>query len=240
MFLQHNHYISQNDNIYDPPDDLKNIITESNLSEILNKTIKADIIILPIIFPLADNTDAAAFTFLIDNNNRPILGIVELRPNYDFSLKNSEKFLSLLLLHEITHVLVFSPSLYSLFQTNPNTKIFDFEIINGINRTKICTPKVVQAAQKHFNCSSISGIELENQGSNGTLGAHWEARIMLGDYMIAIDYPEIVLSDITLSLFEDSGWYSVNYYTGGLFRFGKNMGCSFFKFILHIKWRNKI
>ena len=219
-------YIS-NENIYDPPDDLKNIITESNLPEILNKTIKADIIILPIIFPLAEDIDAAAFTFLIDNTYRPILGIVELRPNYNFSLKNSEKFLSLLLLHEITHVLVFSPSLYSLFQTEPNTKIFDYEIINGINRTKICTPKVVQAAQKHFNCSSISGIELENQGSNGTIGAHWEARIMLGDYMIAIDYPEIVLSDITLSLFEDSGWYSVNYYTGGLFRFGKNMGCSF-------------
>jgi hypothetical protein len=50
---------------------------------------------------------------------------------------------------------------------------------------------------------------------------------MLGDYMISSDYPEIVISDITLALFEDSGWYSVNYYTGGLFRFGKNMGCEF-------------
>jgi hypothetical protein len=50
---------------------------------------------------------------------------------------------------------------------------------------------------------------------------------MLGDYMISTDYPEIVISDISLALFEDSGWYKVNYYTGGLFRFGKGQGCKF-------------
>ena len=46
--------------------------------------------------------------------------------------------------------------------------------------------------------------------------------------MIATDYPEIVISDITLAVFEDSGYYKVNYYTGGLFRFGKGEGCNFF------------
>ena len=50
---------------------------------------------------------------------------------------------------------------------------------------------------------------------------------MLGDYMIGTDYGEIVISEITLALFEDSGWYKVNYYTGGLFRFGKGKGCGF-------------
>ena len=37
----------------------------------------------------------------------------------------------------------------------------------------------------------------------------------------------MVISDITLALFEDSGWYKVKYYTGGLFRYGKNQGCDF-------------
>jgi len=46
--------------------------------------------------------------------------------------------------------------------------------------------------------------------------------------MIATDYPEIVISDISLAVFEDSGFYKVNYYTGGLFRFGKGEGCNFF------------
>ena len=68
---------------------------------------------------------------------------------------------------------------------------------------------------------------MENQGGKGSVGSHWEARYMLGDYMISTDYSEIVISDITLAYFEDTGFYKVNYYTGGLFRFGKNKGCSF-------------
>ncbi len=46
--------------------------------------------------------------------------------------------------------------------------------------------------------------------------------------MISTDYPDVAISDITLALFEDSGFYKVNYYSGGLFKFGKNKGCSFF------------
>ena len=38
---------------------------------------------------------------------------------------------------------------------------------------------------------------------------------------------EMAISEITLALLEDSGWYKVNYYTGGLMRFGKNKGCQF-------------
>jgi hypothetical protein len=51
---------------------------------------------------------------------------------------------------------------------------------------------------------------------------------MLGDYMISTDYPDVTISDLTLALFEDTGFYKVNYYSGGLFKFGKNKGCSFF------------
>ncbi len=52
---------------------------------------------------------------------------------------------------------------------------------------------------------------------------------MLGDYMISANYAETALSDITLALFEDSGFYKVNYYSGNLFQFGKNKGCEFFE-----------
>ena len=47
--------------------------------------------------------------------------------------------------------------------------------------------------------------------------------------MIGEDYSEVVMSDMTLAFLEDLGYYEVNYYTGGLFRFGKNQGCSFFQ-----------
>ena len=38
---------------------------------------------------------------------------------------------------------------------------------------------------------------------------------------------EIVISEFTLALLEDSGYYKANYYTGGLMQFGKNKGCDF-------------
>ena len=64
----------------------------------------------------------------------------------------------------------------------------------------------------------------------GSALSHWEQRILLGDYMGAVIYQEeMVISEITLALLEDSGWYKINYYTGGLMRFGKNKGCDFMK-----------
>jgi len=50
---------------------------------------------------------------------------------------------------------------------------------------------------------------------------------MLGDFMIGESYDENYISEITIALFEDSGWYKANYFTGGLFRYGKNKGCDF-------------
>ena len=58
----------------------------------------------------------------------------------------------------------------------------------------------------------------------------WEKRILLGDYMNEIIYPEDqAISEITLAVLEDSGNYKANYYTGGLMRYGKNKGCKFLR-----------
>ena len=46
--------------------------------------------------------------------------------------------------------------------------------------------------------------------------------------MRSTEYFDTTISDITLALFEDSGYYQVNYYSGGLFKFGKNEGRNFF------------
>jgi len=117
----------------------------------------------------------------------------------------------MLFLHEMTHVLVFSNLLFNEFQNENNNDIITYKVINGINRTFLSTPKVIEYAKKHFNCDNITGIELENQESDeNNIGNHWEARIMLGDYMISEQYEESVISDITLAVFEDSGWYQVN------------------------------
>ncbi len=180
---------------------------------------------------LGSNVQAAAtYCGLESKTHRPLVGYVLINSSLDLStMENSEEYLKLLFFHEITHVLVFHPSLWEKHYIPVlNGENFTMKKeINGVNRTLITSPNVLKAAKKHFGCSEIEGIELENQGGSGTSGSHWESRVMLGDYMIGFDYSEIYLSEITLGLFNDSGWYRVNDYTGGLFRHGKNQKCDF-------------
>ena len=195
--------------------------------------ISTDLLIFPRIaneHELDESVLANASPLQIENKyNRPIIGIVNINPNIDFSLGNSIDFLQSILLHEFTHILGFSYSLFDYFPGGLNNTIFvkkDTRL--GLNRTYVKTKKLIETAKKYFNCDRIDGIELENQGGGGTAGSHWEARILLGDYMNGNLYPiEQVISEFTLALLEDSGWYKINYYTGGLMRYGKHQGCAF-------------
>ena len=184
-----------------------------------NFLINNDLIIFPSFSQnLSETTIAAATYCLYDKDTyQPYFGILHINPNIDFSKKNTKRYIKTVLLHEITHILVFHPNLFK--------KLGIVKTVNSVSY--INSSKVLRKARQHFNCPSLTGVALENQGGSGSLGSHWEARYMLGDYMISTDYMDTVISDITLALFEDSGFYQVNYYSGGLFKFGKNQGCSF-------------
>ena len=168
---------------------------------------------------------------LDSQTNRPLVGLltISIDETY-FSQRRVVEYFKLVLLHELTHALGF---LYTMFPYFPNgtegtyTKAY----IRGQERTIIKTKKVVEIAKKYFACSDIKGVELEDQGGQGSALSHWEQRILLGDYMGAVIYQEeMVVSEFTLALLEDTGWYKINYYTGGLMRFGKNKGCDFINY----------
>ena len=176
-----------------------------------------------IIFPqfdsdLGSNVLAAAAPCIVTNSNRPYGGVLYINTNLNFNKGNTNQYLKNILLHEITHVLVFHPIFFNYFNMNTTE--------NGISFIK--STKVLEKSREYFNCSSLTKIPLEDYGDEKSAGSHWESRYMLGDYMISTDYPDAAISDITLALFEDTGLYKVNYYTGGLFKFGKNKGCEFF------------
>ncbi|KAK6045032.1 hypothetical protein COOONC_17463 [Cooperia oncophora] len=42
----------------------------------------------------------------------------------------------------------------------------------------VVTPKVRQEARYYFNCPTLEGAEIEDQGGPGTMGAHWEKRVL--------------------------------------------------------------
>ena len=226
-----------------------NIITQEDLTEWgfktdnINKSllknnagVDADLIVLLKIIEtgeenlLLDNENASfSNKFILDekNKNRPLVGVIYINTNLDVDKGNFDIFLKSIFLHELTHILGFH---YDLFQYFPGglekTIKTENEVRRNIQKKFITTPKVLEFAKKYFNCKEITGVELENQHNNKW--SHWEARILLGEYMTSDPYtPEQIISEFTLSLLEDSGWYKVNYYTGGLMRFGKNKGCEF-------------
>ena len=187
-----------------------------------------------------DIYSSASFCAL-NYEGRPLAGYIYIEANLtniEVNKNNVDKYYTMIFLHELTHILIFDQR---LLQMNNN---FDFKTITilGQERTVISSPKILSMAKRHFNCPSIQGIELENQEYDwmtneikiknlGTplesYGNHWDSRIMLTDYMTGVLYDEAVISEITLALFEDSGFYKAKYYTGGLFRYGKNQGCEF-------------
>ena len=181
------------------------------------------IIFLEMSNDLDKNILAAGSPCILLTNYQPIAGIVKINKNLSSKNTNFNYYMKTLLFHEISHVLAYHPYIFQ-YKNLISTKTID-----GEKYYYISSPKVIEKAKRHFGCDNIKGVQLENDGGDGTSGSHWDSRYMLGDYMMASDYSDVILSDISLALFEDTGFYKVNYYTGGLFRFGKNQGCSFFE-----------
>ena len=168
--------------------------------------------------------------YLEPDTNRPLVGLLEISTEKSFFNKRRvTEYFSEVILHELTHALGF---LYDMFKYFPNglNATLNVSMVRGYDRTHIITKKVVETAKKYFNCDNIIGVELEDQGMEGSALSHWDQRILLGDYMGAVIYQEeMIVSEFTLALLEDSGWYKTNYYTGGLMKFGKNKGCDFIR-----------
>ena len=212
------------------PQDFKTCSIFQNIDD-LKKTYLADLVIV-IKFYDDDSKFGFAKPSIIQRvSGRPIIGTIIYNRNFLQNIEDeSEKreAIRIIFLHEFTHILGFTkeileekhlllsvPNKPNRMNQNTQTKLY----VNGNN--------VKKKAIEYFNCPKLDGVELEDV--NGTENMiHWSQRILLGDYMISeFYYSEQAISEITLALLEDLGYYKVNYYTGGLMRFGKHRGCEF-------------
>lgn len=202
---------------------IKKYCSLSNLNDgYENHLINNDLVIFPSLdYDLDNNTIAAATACMETSFHKPCVGLLYINKNIlSLNKKNANVYYKKILLHEITHILIFHPiflNILGMLTLDEDNKVI-----------YVTSPKVLDKARIHFNCTTLKGLPLEDQGGEGTSGFHWEGRYMLGDYMIGTDYSDSFISDITLALFEDSGFYKVDYNYGVLFKFGKNKGCNFF------------
>ena len=134
------------------------------------------------------STLAYASSCYYDQYNRPIAGTINFCP-YMFNNDNGvETWRSdaLTTLHEMTHIIVMSSSLFDKFM-DPLTGDTRENIIEYVNGQKyIITPKIKEYAQEFYGCNDdaiLPGLPLEDNGGAGSAGSHWEERYTQSDYM---------------------------------------------------------
>ena len=180
---------------------LKNIsINYWNASVIGNtskgmKELGIDLYIFARFDDLGDSTLASAGARFLGSGGQPLVGIVNINKKVDYSKVNSLQYFEGIIIHEFTHILGFANSFFTNYFNNVFSKVDKY----GVKRAYINSPKVLETAKKYFNCSTIEGVELEEYGGTGTVGSHWEARILLGDYMNGYTYtPMQVISELKM------------------------------------------
>ncbi|XP_019850941.1 PREDICTED: leishmanolysin-like peptidase [Amphimedon queenslandica] len=93
--------------------------------------------------------------------------------------------------------------------------------------TQLVTPKVVEVGRRHFNCNTLEGVQLEDQGGGGTAGSHWEKRLLNYEAMTGVISQNIAFSNFSYALLEDSGWYKVDYSNASILVWGRGDGCGY-------------
>ena len=149
---------------------------------------------------------ATAYPFeLAKDTYRPLLGIIEISV-YLIYKEKFEEYLKYVFLHELFHAFGFNYKAFKFFPGGEAASVFTETGVAGITRTYVKTERVLNFAKKYFGCDSAKGVELENQGSEGSVNNHWDSRVLLGELMNSEQYEdEFVLSEFTLAFLEDSG-----------------------------------
>ncbi|EKF30117.1 surface protease GP63, putative [Trypanosoma cruzi marinkellei] len=148
-------------------------------------------------------------------DGRPFASAVNLAPG---GIKATNGFVRIAA-HELGHALGFSYHPLSYLRM-----LSDLTNVRGVKVLMVSSPKVKEMAQKHYNCSTLQGAELENEGDWGGRWSHWEERNLRDELMTSgsgIGY----YSALTLAAFEDMGFYKANYSMAEPLRWGNNSGC---------------
>jgi len=206
----------------------------------------ADILVYVTFRPDSWDVVATGTSLSYDQNGRPILGLLNWNPrNIDTS---SSDLMYKVALHELFHVLGFSQgrmlnfrNISTLNETTGDIDVYDQLQLDGVemdNReiTFLMSPAVKEAFREHFDCDSLEGGVLEDQGGSNIAGSHWEMTSTMDELMTATVSTQSVLTNLTLALFEDSGWYQVNRSFSNRLLWGYKMGCEFVRNRCNSSW----
>ncbi|XRB14005.1 leishmanolysin-like peptidase [Pseudoscourfieldia marina] len=180
---------------------------------------------------------SGGFCTLDDEDERPIAGNCNYCP--DGLDATSEKAYGEAVdatVHEILHGLVMHQNLFKRFRLDDGHKRTLGEVVGTLTDVQtnvtydyIKTPAVRDAVRAHFACPTLPGVLLEDQGGEGTAGAHWEMTWVHDEIMAGTTskLERAAFSNITLALLHDSGWFLSNFDHGAFLEYGFHTGCDF-------------
>ena len=150
---------------------------------------------------------------------RPTVGMLQLSPAHYKRRVDVNDYI-MVLMHEIGHVL----GVYGgLFLNHQLKRTFSAPLNKAV--TYFTGASATAAARAHFNCTTLTGVELEDDGGAGTASSHFEDRVYDNELMTGTGDDSRVTT-ITLSVLADLGWYTVNYSAADSLLFGSGGGCT--------------
>ena len=119
------------------------------------RSLGIDLVIFGKIVDVDPSTLASAGARLLDSNNRPFAGLVNINKNVNYSLDKSREYLESIILHEFTHILGFANHFFEKYFHNVYWEVDTY----GVNRTYINSSKVLEVAKKYFDCNDLKKKE---------------------------------------------------------------------------------
>ncbi|EGR33968.1 leishmanolysin family protein, putative [Ichthyophthirius multifiliis] len=193
--------------------------------------------------PYSSVLSSASFCAVDPILKRPTFGRIQYNIGILISqISSNEKFENRVetTIHEMLHVLGFSqfsmpywidPSTKSFYGQTFRDKILTQRTIRNLTTDILYSQNVLQTTRKYYDCENLEGMQLENQGGQGSVGSHWERTILLNEIMTAESIPtQAPLSIFTIALLKDTGFYQdVNENFSSKIKWGKGRGCDFFQ-----------
>jgi len=201
---------------------------------ILKTGVSADFFIFYDTHAISGNNIASSrYCYLSSGTKRPLVATSLINRN---GLKEAKGDLLLheknmyCMMHELTHTLGFSTSLYNYFMDS-NGKRLSGHLkkvqINGNTRTVLDLAPLTPRLRNFYGCSTLQGAILENYGNSATAGTHFERQYFVYESMSSGNIPGERFSEFSLALLEGSGWYVPDYSYADPYSFGQGQGCSF-------------
>lgn len=168
-----------------------------------------------------------------DETGRPVAGVIFLNLDLMRTGDHMRKQTYSVLLHEIFHILGFAWNTFAQFRTEnlamrSQRELFGQTRIGSISFSTIIATPVLTEIRDFFSCPNLSNVPLENQGSSGTAGSHWESTYFQNELMNPFADVPTYLSSWTIALMEFSSWYKIDKAAAEPMVWGKGDGCEHF------------